>query len=143
MVLEVLRTHQLYAKLSKCNFLQKEVAYLGYRINKQRILVDPAKIEAIKKWKKPTTIKEIQSFLGLAGYYRRFIKDYTAIVACLHNLTITGTNVQQEWSKTHDTAFETLKEKLTTAPVLRSPDPNLQFVVTTDASDYAIKAVLS
>ena len=68
-VLEILRKHQLYAKLSKCNFLQKEVAYLGHRINEHGILVDPAKIEAIKKWEKPTTIKEIQSFLGLAGYY--------------------------------------------------------------------------
>ena len=142
-VLEILRKHQLYAKLSKCNFLQREVAYLGHRINEHGILVDPTKIEAIKKWEKPTTIKEIQSFLGLAGYYRRFIKNYAGIVACLHDLTVTGTNVIQEWNDNHDTAFETLKEKLTTAPVLRSPDQNLQFVVTTDASDYAIGAVLS
>ena len=86
-VLEVLRSEKLYAKFSKCDFWLREVQFLGHVVNQKGILVDPAKVEAVMSWEVPKSPSEIRSFLGLAGYYRRFIKDFSKIVVPLTRLT--------------------------------------------------------
>ena len=86
-ILDILRKHQLYAKLSKCDFLKKEVSYLGHVVSEKRIHVDPEKIKSIQEWSSPKTVIKLRLFLGLAGYYRRFIQGYSAISACLTDLT--------------------------------------------------------
>ena len=86
-VLQTLRDHRLYAKFSKCEFWLEQVAFLGHMVSKDGIQVDPKKIETVADWLRPTTVTEIRSFLGLAGYYRRFVKDFSKIVASLIRLT--------------------------------------------------------
>ena len=87
LVLQTLREHQLYAKFSKCEFWLDQVAFLGHVVSKDGIQVDPKKMEAIIEWPRPTTVTEVRSFLGLAGYYRRFVKDFSKIAAPLIRLT--------------------------------------------------------
>ncbi|WMV23780.1 hypothetical protein MTR67_017165 [Solanum verrucosum] len=87
MVLQALREHKLYAKFSKCEFWSSQVVFLGHVVSEEGILVDSKKVEAVKKWPRPTIVTEIQSFLGLAGYYRRFVQDFSKIAAPLTKLT--------------------------------------------------------
>ncbi|KAG8481084.1 hypothetical protein CXB51_025832 [Gossypium anomalum] len=119
-VLQVLREKQLYAKFSKCEFWLTEVTFLGHMVSAEGIKVDPRKIEAIVEWKPPRSVTEIRSFLGLAGYYRRFVEGFSVLAAPLTKLIRKGapfvwTNKQQE-------AFEKLKKVLTEAPVLIQPE---------------------
>ena len=107
MVLQTLREHQLYAKLSKCEFWLREVVFLGHIISSEGILVDPKKIEAVIKWERPSTVTEIRSFLGLAGYYRRFIERFSTIATLLTRLT--RKNVTWEWLKECEEGFQELK----------------------------------
>ena len=86
-ILQTLREHQLYAKLSKCNFWLYAVEFLGHTICKEDTKVDPKKVEAMAQWPRLTNVTEIKSFLGLAGYYRKFIKDFSKIIALLTRLT--------------------------------------------------------
>ena len=102
-VLQILREHRLYAKFSKCEFWLNEVAFLGHIISKEGIKVDPRKIEAIQQWPRPTSVTEIRSFLGLAGYYRRFVKDFSKIAAPLTKRT--QKNVQFQWSDDCEESF--------------------------------------
>ena len=139
-VLELLRREKLYAKLSKCEFWLREVQFLGHVISQEGIKVDPAKIEAISNWEPPKTPTEVRSFLGLAGYYRRFIDDFSRIAIPLTSLT--RKNVKFEWTESRKKAFETLKEKLINAPVLTLPDGNEDFVVYSDASNRGLGCVL-
>ncbi|MGL4388093.1 MAG: reverse transcriptase domain-containing protein, partial [Brevinema sp.] len=125
----------------KCEFLRKEVAYLGHIITSKGLLPNPEKIKAVKDYPVPKNVKDIQAFFGLAGYYRRFIKDFSKIVKPINKLLIKGTEFK--WDKEQQNAFEYLKEKLTTAPLLQYPNFNRQFTLTTDASNYAIGSVLS
>ena len=141
MALQILRKHQLYAKPSKCSFFQHSVEYLGHIVSSNGVEPDPAKIKAIHEWKIPTNVKEIRSFLGLAGYYRRFIQDFAKIAAPLTDLT--RKNIPYRWSLREGEAFNKLKELMTQAPVLQLADPNLEYKVTCDASDFAVGAVLS
>ncbi|KAK1422205.1 hypothetical protein QVD17_25165 [Tagetes erecta] len=139
-VLETLRREKLYAKFSKCAFWLREVQFLGHVINANGILVDPSKVEAVMKWKPPKTPTEIRSFLGLAGYYRRFIQDFSKIASPLTKLTRKDTKFV--WSKEQEQAFQTLKEKLTQAPVLSLLEGTDDLIVYSDASYLGLGCVL-
>jgi len=115
-VLETLRRNKLYAKLSKCEFWLNEVVFLGHVISEKGISVDPKKIEVVLKWERPTNVTEIHSFLGLAGYYRRFIKGFSTIASPMTRLT--RKEVKFEWSKDCEASFQELKSRLTSALVL-------------------------
>ena len=131
LVLQTLRRHQLYAKFNKCEFWLSRVGFLGHVVSAGGIYVDPQKVEAVANWGQPTTVTEVRSFLGLAGYYRRFIEGFSKIAGPLHCLTRKG--VKFEWSDRCKGSFQTLKEKLTSAPVLTLP-------VTTPKPDPTRKA---
>ena len=103
-VLEILREHKLYAKMTKCSFFQQEMDYLGHVVGINGVKPDLAKIKAIKEWKQPKNVKELRSFLGLAGYYRRFIQDFAKIATPLTNLTQKKT--PYKWTASKDAAFE-------------------------------------
>jgi len=140
-VLQRLRENKLKLQPEKCEFLRKETVYLGHIISENGISPDPSKLEAIKDFPEPKRIKDIQSFIGLAGYYRKFIKNFSKIAKPLTKLTKKTEKFM--WTAEQQSAFEELKERLMTAPVLRYPDFTQEFIVTTDASAYAIGAVLS
>ncbi|CAH8556952.1 unnamed protein product [Dicrocoelium dendriticum] len=143
-VLECLLRVGLKLKPSKCHLLKREVAYLGHIISGDGIRTDPVKAEQVRSWPTPTTTEELRSFLGLASYYRRFIRNFSSIAAPLHSLLEKGRMF--EWSKQCAEAFNHLRESLCTAPLLIFPDlsPSAgQFILDTDASDKAIGAVLS
>ncbi|KAI3725001.1 hypothetical protein L1987_64772 [Smallanthus sonchifolius] len=127
LVLDLLRKEQLYAKFSKCEFWLKEVQFLGHIVNEKGIHVDPAKIEAVKNWSTPKTPTEVRSFLGLAGYYRRFISNFSKIVVPLTALTHKGKHY--EWGPKQEEAFQLLKQKLCNAPILTLPNGNDDLVV--------------
>lgn len=140
-VLSRLETANLYAQLSKCVFAANEVEYLGHIVTNNGILPDPKKISSIKKYPKPRTVKEIQAFLGLVGYYRRFIKNFAEIAKPLTELT--KKDVKFNWDSTQEEAFQTLTNSLCCEPVLKYPDFTQPFILSTDASLIAIGAVLS
>ena len=141
-VLEKLREHKFYAKLAKCTFGQDQLEFLGHIIGPDGIRVDPKKVEAVAKWPRPTSQTEVRSFLGLVGYYRRFIKHFSKIAAPLTNLTKVDSDVVFQWDAECEKAFQTLRKVLISAPVLLFPDVTKPFVVYTDASAVAIAAVL-
>ncbi|MDQ4222905.1 hypothetical protein RBK84_00810, partial [Pseudomonas aeruginosa] len=122
-VLEILREHKLKAKFMKCHFWRKEVRFLGHVVSEQGITVDPAKVAAIQDWIRPKNATDVRSFLGLAGYYRRFIKDFSKTAAPLTNLT--KKNQTFTWDAKCEHAFVSMKEKLTSAPVLVIPENNV------------------
>ncbi|KAD4180450.1 hypothetical protein E3N88_29041 [Mikania micrantha] len=139
-VLELLRAEQLYARFSKCEFWLKEVHFLGHVINKDGIHVDPAKIEAIKNWTTPSTPTEIRSFLGLAGYYRRFIANFSKIALPL--TTLTQKSQAFIWGQKQEDAFQLLKQKLCNSPILSLPEGSDDFIVYCDASNLGLGCVL-
>ncbi|GJX43903.1 putative reverse transcriptase domain-containing protein [Tanacetum coccineum] len=139
-ILELLKKEKLYAKFSKCDFWIHIVQFLGHLIDSQGLHVDPAKIEAVKNWASPTTPTEIRQFLGLAGYYRRFIKDFSKIAKSLTELT--QKNKKYIWGEDQESAFQLLKQKLCEAPILALPEGNDDFVVYCDASHQGLGAVL-
>ena len=139
-VLEVLRREKLYLKPSKCEWMLPEVEFLGHRIGRDGLAVDPHKVDAVKQWPTPTNVSELRSFLGLAGYYRRFLEQYSKVALPLTELT--KDEVEWKWDEAEKGAFEQLKAMLTHAPVLRLADPELPYVIHCDASGYAIGACL-
>ncbi|KAL0556514.1 hypothetical protein IC582_005028 [Cucumis melo] len=140
MVLQTLRDNKLYAKFSKCEFWLKQVSFLGHVVSKAGVSVDPAKIEAVTGWTRPSTVSEVRSFLGLAGYYRRFVENFSRIATPLTQLTRKG--VPFVWSKACEDSFQNLKQKLVTAPVLTVPDGSGSFVIYSDASKKGLGCVL-
>jgi len=140
-VLKKLIENNLFAKLSKCEFDKDKVEFLGHIISGSGVATDPKKIKAIVEWPTPKNVKDVQRFIGLCNYYRRFVKNFSAIAKPLHSLTKKG--IKFVWSPDCETAFEILKKRLTTSPVLLHPDITKQFVVECDASNFAIGAVLS
>ncbi|GJS45266.1 putative reverse transcriptase domain-containing protein [Tanacetum coccineum] len=139
-ILNLLRSEMLYAKFSKCDFWLDSVQFLGHVIDSNGVHVDPAKIKAIKNWAAPTTPTEVRQFLGLAGYYRRFIKDFSLISKPLTKLT--QKNKPYVWGNDEDEAFQTLKLKLCSAPILSLPEGSEDFIVYCDASLKGFRAVL-
>ncbi|GKB08966.1 putative reverse transcriptase domain-containing protein, partial [Tanacetum coccineum] len=139
-ILKLLKKEKLYAKFSKCDFWISIVQFLGHVIDSQGIHVDPAKIEAVKNWASPTTPTEVRQFLGLAGYYRRFIKDFSKMEKSLTKLT--QKNKKYIWGEDQESAFQLLKQKLCEASILALPKGNDDFVVYCDASHQGLGAVL-
>ncbi|GKD11933.1 putative reverse transcriptase domain-containing protein, partial [Tanacetum coccineum] len=140
LVLELLKKERLYAKFSKCEFWLREVQFLWHVINGDGIHVDPSKIEAVKKWKAPITLSQIRLFLGLAGYYHRFIENFFKIAKPLTVLTQKSKTF--DWGEEQENAFQTLKDKLCIAPILALPDGPEDFVVYFDASGLGLDCVL-
>jgi transposase InsO family protein len=140
MVLQRLREHKLYAKLSKCEFWIDQVSFLGHVVSKDGLAVDPQKIVAVTEWKAPTTQTEIRSFLGLAGYYRRFVQGFSVLAAPLTQLLQKG--VKFEWTPERQSSFEKLKNLLVSAPILAMPRPDMEYSVYTDASRLGYGCVL-
>jgi hypothetical protein len=139
-VLTRLREHQLYAKFSKCVFWLEEIQFLGHVLSARGIAVDPSKVKDILEWKPPTTVHQVRSFLGLAGYYHRFIPDFSKLVKPITGLL--KNDIKFNWSSKCNEAFEQLKILLTTAPVLAQPDITKPFDVYCDASGSGLGCVL-
>jgi hypothetical protein len=131
----------LYAKLRKCSFYQKQIHYLGHIISKDGIVVDPEKIEAIREWSVPKNVTEVRSFMGLAGYYRRFIAGFSRIAHPITSLQRKEKKFQ--WTEECERSFQRLKQLLTSAPILRIADPNEDFVVCIDACKEGLGGVLN
>ena len=117
-----------------------EIAFLGHIVSAEGIRVDPRKVEAVQGWRQPTTVTEVRSFLGLAGYYRRFIEGFSSIALPLTRLTRKG--VQFQWTEDCEQSFQTLKLRLTTAPILVLPSPDEEYVIYSDASGQGLGCVL-
>jgi transposase InsO family protein len=139
-VLELLRKHDLYAKISKCDFCKDELHFLGHVVGKDGIKVDPHKLAAVQDWPVPTDVHQLRSFLGFGNYFRKFIQGYATLTAPLTALLKKGNKF--DWSKSCQEAFDGLKYALTTAPVLALPDFTRIFEVVCDASGTGIGAVL-
>ena len=141
MVFEKLQTANLSMKKSKCNFFSREIQYLGHILSTTGIRPLPSKTHAIQHMNPPTTPKQVRAFLGLVGYYRKFIKGFTKVAKPLTLLT--RQQVKFEWTSDHQTAFEHLKNTIVQAPILHYPNPNKNYIIYTDASDDACRAQLS
>nr|KYP46438.1 Retrovirus-related Pol polyprotein from transposon 297 family [Cajanus cajan] len=139
-VLKVLHQHKLYAKLSKCSFGLQQVDYLGHTVSGSGVAMNQEKVQAVLNWPCPTNLKQLRGFLGLTGYYRKFIKGYASIAAPLSNLL---KKESFHWTEQTTAAFENLKAAVTKAPVLALPDFSKLFTLETDASGIGIGAVLS
>lgn len=140
-VLERFRQADLKLNLEKCHFCKKELAFLGHIVSEKGIQPDPGKVEKVQNFPIPTNLTELRGFIGLASYYRRFIKDFASIVEPMHRLM--RKNIPYIWNEDCQKAFEILKEKLTTAPILIYPDFTKPFVLYTDASYLGLGAILS
>nr|CAH66139.1 H0616A11.3 [Oryza sativa] len=140
LALEKLREHQLYAKFSKCEFWLSEVKFLGHVISSGGVAEDPSNVESVLSWKQPKTVSEVRSFLGLAGYYRRFIENFSKIARPMTRLL--QKEVKYKWTEDCEQSFQELKKRLVTAPVLILPDSRKGFQVYCDASRLGLGCVL-
>jgi hypothetical protein len=140
LVLDKLRSNKMYTKFSKCEFWLTQVAFLGHVISAGGVSVDPGKVKDVLNWMPPTTASEIQSFLGLAGYYRRFIKDFSKIAKPMMKLL--EKNKDFEWTPKCQASFEELRKCLTSMPILVLPDMNKKFDIYCDASRQGLGCVL-
>jgi len=139
-VFEVLRKAKLYLKMSKCEFVRKSLIYLGHIVGEGQLKIDPAKVEAVMNWPPPTNVTETRSFLGAVQYLRKFIANFSFMASPLHALT--GKSHGFQWGGKEQHAFDLLKKKISNAPVLALPNLQKCFEIETDASDYAMGAVL-
>ena len=140
-VLSRLWKFKLYAKASKCIFHSNSLEFLGFVVSSDGIRMAEDKLSAIKNWPTPRKVKDVQSFLGFCNFYRRFIKSFSEISGPLSDLT--KKNVEWDWSSRCQDSFEQLKFSVLSAPSLNHPNFDLPFVLETDASDFAVGAVLS
>lgn len=140
-VLTRLRDQELYVKPSKCAFMQREVGFLGHRIGADGLRVEPDKIGAVKNWPQPKNVTDVRSFLGLANFYRRFVRGYSRLALPLTELTCETKNAWR-WGAEEQAAFEQIKEALCSPPVLLVPDQTKPFVLNCDACKYAYGATL-
>ncbi|GJV92082.1 putative nucleotidyltransferase, ribonuclease H [Tanacetum coccineum] len=139
-VLQILRQEKLYAKFSKCEFWLSRVAFLGHIVSSEGITMDPAKVEAITKWPRPTSVTEVRSFLGLAGYYRRFVDGFSRLALPLTKLMRKGEKFV--WNDEREKSFEELKQRLVSAPILTLPSGSGGFQIYSDASKKGLGCVL-
>jgi len=140
-ILRSLEANDLYLKPEKCLFNHLEVEYLGVIVGNSVIKMDPVKVEGIAKWETPRTVKDICSFLGFCNFYHTFIQDFSRKAQPLNYLT--KKNIKFEWNDNAQVAFDALKDTCSSYPVLRMPDWKKQFILETDASGYALGAVIS
>ncbi|KAG5270294.1 hypothetical protein AALO_G00191040 [Alosa alosa] len=142
MVLQLLFDNHLFVKPEKCEFHVSEVSFLGFILSSGGLRMDPKKTQVVRDWPQPTSVKEVQRFLGFANFYRKFIRNFSSVAAPLSNLTRKkpGPFI---WTPEAERAFQDLKVRFTSAPILTLPDPPLPFTVEVDASDVAVGAVLS
>ena len=126
-----MKENPLYAKFSKCEFYKDKIQYLGHIISKKGLAVDPEKINAIREWPVLTNVSAVRSFMGIAGYYRRFVERFYGIACIITSLQKKG--VKFEWTEKCQNSFEQLKLELTIAPILKIADHDKEFVVCTDA----------
>ena len=138
-VLQALREHQLYAKFSKYEFWLTEVKFLGHVVSASGVSMDPKKVEAVMSQERPKSVFEIRSFLGLAGYYRRFIEDFSQLVAPMKRLT--RKEVTFEWNDQCEKAFQELKRRLTSAPILIVSEQEQMYTVYCNASKDGLGCV--
>ena len=139
-VFHLLAKDKWLLKRSKCQFARQSIAYLGHVISAEGVATDPSKIQSIHSWPTPTDAKQLRSFLGLAGYYRKFVRHFAILARPLTDLLKKGTMFL--WTSVHDGAFTSLKNALVTAPVLALPDFSRPFQIQTDASDMGVGVVL-
>jgi len=144
-VLKALSDAGLHLKPEKCHFHKQEVKYLGFIITTNGIRMDPEKVSCVLGWETPKTVTDVQCFLGFANFYRRFIKDYSKVVAPLTKMTKKegGKYVPFLWGQEQQAAFDLLKKAFTSAPILRHFDYNREIIVEMDASDYVSASILS
>ncbi len=141
-VLKCLIQYQLYAKAEKCEFHQTSTSFLGYIISQEGVAMDENKVRAVLEWPQPHTVKELQRFLGFANFYRRFIRNFSAVAAPLTAMTKRSTS-RLSWNPEALLALQELKTRFTSAPILHHPDPRTPFIVEVDASSTGIGAILS
>ena len=142
-VLQILADNDLYLKPQKCQFEAMEVEYLGVIISENRIAMDPIKVNGVKNWKRPTTLRELRAFLGFLNFYRMYIRNFSMLATPLNALVAFCTKGGKfHWDHEHESAFQALVDAVCMAPILRQPRFEDPFVIDCDASTYAICAVL-
>ena len=141
-ILVRLRENNLFCNLKKCFFAKPSLDYLGFVVSREGVKADPKKLDTIRSWPVPKTVKETQSFLGFSNFYRRFIEGYSRIVRPLHAVT-KGDPREFNWTSEAQSAFEKLKECFVNPPILRFYEPKYKIRIETDASDYAVGAIMS
>ncbi|KAK3574063.1 hypothetical protein QTP86_002885 [Hemibagrus guttatus] len=141
-VLQRLRDYRLFLKAEKCAFHQSSVQFLGYIIDHSGVRMDERKVAAVRDWPIPTSVKDLQRFLGFANFYRCFIQGYSSITSPLTSL-LRNKPKSLSWTPATTQAFDRLKTAFTTAPLLAHPDPDLPFIVEVDASTTGVGVVLS
>ena len=140
-ILQILRDNRLYAKVEKCEFDKDHMTFVGYMVSKSGIGMDPAKLSTILEWPVPKSIKDVQSFLGFANFYRKFILHYSSLTTPL--TTLTRKAVKFTWSAEAEAAFRQLQSSFTSAPILQHFQPELPLTIEADASDFALGCILS
>jgi hypothetical protein len=140
LVLDKLREYKYYAKLKKCAFWFSVVAFLDHVINQDGITIDPKNVASVVKWQRPTTVTEFWSFLGLAGYYRRFVHNFSTIAKPMTKLTMK--DIPFVWTLDCEVSFHTLKARLVSAPILVLPESGKRYTVYTNASRIGLGCVL-